>query len=489
MNFSTFHLFLCKNVGRCNKLSSNVIYNTEKLTSSETMNLKEVLKLADEIIFIKTGQHLDDLQEAVLRGTLQREKYKQIAKDFDCSESRVREVGAELWRILSEELGEDVSKSNFRSAMERLQNSNVLNFAQNVSGSFNICGESRHPPDIPDSHPPNKETSNSKQHQDLSEMPELGAFYDRLPELDTLTTWILQQRCRLIALTGISGIGKTTLAVQLVQQIKDEFEYVIWCSLDESLTLTEFQDKLIQLVSQSEKLDSPATNQKPLPLIKYLQKHRCLVVLDDIQNIFSSGELAGKYKLEYEDYRSFFKQIEKLSHQSCFLLIAWEPPREVSQVKSQNTPIRTLQLTGLDIEAGREILIDHGLAEIDNYSELIHRYQGNPLWLKSVATLIQELGGGVTELLTDDTILLPEDLKDVLQQQCDRLSEIEKQVLSLLARESEPVNLAKLLENGTMPASDLLNVLQSLSRRCLIEQQGSFYALPLVVKQYLKEMM
>ena len=91
--------------------------------------------------------------------------------------------------------------------------------------------------------------------------------------------------------------------------------------------------------------------------------------------------------------------------------------------------------------------------------------------------------------IPDDTILLPEDLKDVLQQQCDRLSEIEKQVLSLLAKESEPINLAKLLENGTMPASDLLNVLQSLSRRCLIQQQGSFYALPQVVKQYIKEMM
>ena len=44
------------------------------------MNFEEVLKLADKIVFTKTGQHLDDLQKAVLRGTLQREKYKEIAK-------------------------------------------------------------------------------------------------------------------------------------------------------------------------------------------------------------------------------------------------------------------------------------------------------------------------------------------------------------------------------------------------------------------------
>ncbi|MFB2974408.1 NB-ARC domain-containing protein [Aerosakkonema sp. BLCC-F183] len=459
------------------------------------MNLKEVLKMADDIVFAKTGQHLDDLQEAILLGTMQGEKYTKIAEEIHCNESYVRDVGSKLWQILSEELGEDITKSNFRSAMQRLQNYNVLNFAkvtQNVNGNFNVCGESKDRPDIPNSNPPNQETANTKQtktsHQDLSEMPDLGAFYDRTPELATLTTWILQQRCRLIALTGISGIGKTALAAQLVQQIKDEFEYVIWCSLDESYTLDELQHKLIQFFSQSENLESPVTNQKPLPLIKYLQKYRCLVVLDDIHNLFISGELAGKYKDGYEEYRTLFKQIETLYHQSCFLLIGWEEPREIPQKESQNTFIRSLQLTGLDTAAGWEILRDKGLGEIDNCSALIQRYQGNPLWLKSVATLIKELGGGVTELLLDDTILLPEDLKDVLEEQCDRLSEIEKQVISLLAKENGAVNLGKLLENGRIPPSDLLNALQSLSRRCLVEQQANLYSLSPVLRQYIKEL-
>lgn len=454
------------------------------------MNLKEMLKFADDIVFAKTGQHLDDLQAAVLRGTLQRETYKEIAKDFDCSESRIREIGSELWQLLSEELGENINKKNFRAAIERLQNASVVNFGQDVvvSGTFNICGEGRHPPNTPNSPPQNQETPNTKQpqtpHQDLSEMPDLGAFYDRTPELETLTTWILQEQCRLIAITGISGIGKTSLVVKLVQQIKNQFDYIIWRTIDASHTLDEFQQELIQLFSQSEKLDSPTTKPKPLSLIKYLQKHRCLIILDDVHNLFSSGELAGKYKPEYEEYRLFFKQIEKLSHQSCFLLIGWEQPREISQIESQNNPIRTLQITGLDIAAAGEILRDYGLTEID-YSTLIHRYQGNPLWLKSVATLIQESGVNVTDLLQNDIILLPEDVKDILRQQCDRLSDREKQILSILARETQPLKLAKLIDKQPNLNLELVNVLQSLQRRCLVEKiEDSFWLSPLI-KQYL----
>ncbi|NES03632.1 MAG: ATP-binding protein [Okeania sp. SIO2F4] len=453
------------------------------------MNLEEVIKIANQIVSEKTGKPLSDLQQAVLKVTLQRKTYQDIAKEFDCSESNVRKASSELWQIISEELGEKVTKSNFRSAMERFHNSNILNFVENVSGSFNVCEKQRHPPDTQNSHQPNQQKSHPTQpatpHQDLDEMPELGDFYNRTTELETLTTWISKQHCRLIALTGIIGIGKTTLAVKLLQQIKNNFDYVIWRSLETSPTFAEFQADLIQFFSLSQPQNSLQNTQKPLPLIKYVQKHRCLVVLDDIHHLFSSGELAGKYKPGYENYDSFFKQIEKLSHQSCLLLIGWEQPIKLLQLKSKKTPIPILQLTGLDIASATEILRDYGLTEIDNWEKLIHPYQGNPLWLKSVASQIQELEENLIELLPDDAILLPEDLKDTLQEISDRLSQPEKETLSLLATKNQPISLAQLLvETTQMSPSELLNTLQSLCRRSIIEKQENLYSVPPVLRKY-----
>nr|WP_293108695.1 hypothetical protein [Okeania sp. SIO2F4] len=105
----------------------------------------------------------------------------------------------------------------------------------------------------------------------------------------------------------------------------------------------------------------------------------------------------------------------------------------------------------------------------------------NPLWLKSVASQIQELQENLIELLPDDTILLPEDLKDILQEQFKRLSETEKQTLSLLATKNQPISLAQLLETAQIQLSNLLKTLQSLCRHCFIEKQGNLYSVPPVL--------
>ncbi|MEG4172817.1 hypothetical protein QUA16_35710, partial [Microcoleus sp. S13_C3] len=107
------------------------------------MNVEDVVQWANNSIFDKTGEHLTPLEEAIVTGVWQRQKYPQIAKEFNCSESHVKKEAAKLWEKLREELGEDINKFNFRSKLEKKYRvSQVAHRGDCLQiGNVNICGE------------------------------------------------------------------------------------------------------------------------------------------------------------------------------------------------------------------------------------------------------------------------------------------------------------------------------------------------------------
>ncbi|WP_293122419.1 hypothetical protein [Okeania sp. SIO1I7] len=88
------------------------------------MNSTEVLELVDNLVFAKTGKHLEYLQKNVLKGAIESKTYSDIAKDSGFSESHVKNVGQELWNLLSLILGEKISKTNFKGICEKIKNQN-----------------------------------------------------------------------------------------------------------------------------------------------------------------------------------------------------------------------------------------------------------------------------------------------------------------------------------------------------------------------------
>lgn len=88
--------------------------------NAQNMDVTEVLKYLDELMFAQTGKHLDSLQRAIIKGVLNGRKYAEIAKEYQCTRGHAKDEAYALWQILSEALGEDLNKTNFRASVERL---------------------------------------------------------------------------------------------------------------------------------------------------------------------------------------------------------------------------------------------------------------------------------------------------------------------------------------------------------------------------------
>ena len=324
-------------------------------------------------------------------------------------------------------------------------------------------------------------------------MPDVSIFYGRTEELAELTDLVLESRCRLIALLGMGGIGKSTLAAKLAEQIQPQFECFIWQSLRYTPSVEKLLADLLQFLDDSLEADRPellansdTLGEQISKLLDCLQRRRILLVLDGLETVLTSGDFAGHYREEYKGYSDLIERIGKEPHQSCLLLTSREKTPEIALLEGRAAPVRSIDLAGLG-EAAQEILSSEELIGEEQWHRLIQIYRGNPLVLQVIATFVKELfGGNVAEFLRQGMTLVTGDLSRFLKPLFDRLSPLERQVMHQLAQAQEPLGLKALRE--TLPnVSDqaLLTALQSLWWRSLIETtKFNEFTLQPVVAEY-----
>src|SRR6266508_4237872 len=328
---------------------------------------------------------------------------------------------------------------------------------------------------------------------DWGEAPDTSSFHGRRTELATLRSWIGAERVRLVALLGMGGIGKTSLAAQLARELAPAFEAVYWRSLRNAPPVQEWLAGAIGLLSDQQLVPPAAESERMLAVLQLLRARRCLLVLDNVETLFEPGQGEGRYRAELAGYGRLLQTLGQASHQSCLLLTSREAPPELAGLGGA---VRSLQLGGLGVDEAQALLAPKQLAGTsEQWAELCARFGGNGLALNLVGESIRELfGGEVGSFLQEaGSSSVFGGMRRLLDEQVERSSAAEQQVLRVLAVEREGVRVAEMLAalGPRVGRGAALEAVEGLRRRSLIEraETGGAAALTLqsVVLEYVTD--
>ncbi len=478
--------------------SSNIIQKDKVVSNNSyfSINSETAIDIVDRVVFIETNRHLKEIEVSILEGSCRGQNYEEIAKNYGYTGDYLRnDAGPSFWKFLSQVFGEKVNKRNFRTAIERRVREQFKLETQPEKELLSKTILERKTTKTPLVESIDTQLVGSSHYEDWGEAPDVDIFYGREQELATLKQWIGVDRCRLVVLLGIGGIGKTALSVKLARQLTEGFDYVIWRSLRNAPPFFALLEDLIFFLSQQLETNLPKTVEgRRLRLLHYLRTSRCLLILDNGEAILETGLPTGRYRKGYEDYKQLFSCISEINHKSCLLLTSREKPLGLTADEGENLSIRTFQLKGLSPVEGQKIFSIKGTfsGSQAQWESLNCRYSGNPLALKILASTIRDFFerniGQFLEVIEQGSFIF-DDINDLLEQQWKRLSDLEREIMYWLAINREPISSQQLREDLVFPRAvgEFLQAIISLERRSLIETGVSGLTQQTVVVEYVTE--
>ncbi len=274
-------------------------------------------------------------------------------------------------------------------------------------------------------------TINKQAIVDLIDMPKDDFFCGRSKELQELDQWLGDAAVPFLNIWGAAGIGKSSLIAHWVKQ-QTIFPNVIWQSVDcenSDISCKDFVEDLLAKMT-------PEVNRSKncfQDFNKLLFQCQMLIVID------------GNFDNEY---RQWFKTLEKQRHTSCIVVIS-EPNLEIV-LSNKNTP-KARQLMGLDV-VGVELFWSYYTRDLvsqstcSNSLEILRdRYDGNPTLLNLVVESIKKNYVGNLRKAMDETAVIPEWFKgSFLDKPFNSLSYEEQQILIAMAWVEDEVSLEDL---------------------------------------------
>ena len=188
--------------GKRRKKTEKVGYTNYSSLKILLMDTADILQFVDEVVCVRTGKHLNDLQRKIIEGILNRQKYSDIANTYGCTAGHAKDVGYELLQMLSDAFDEPVDKGNLESVLERQLNLNI-NFGDRTTNFGNshtinyINGCSEKPNPTPDKSQPAtpdyQDGTNQIKIEMVGKLRQLGLKDEQIAEVLGLALEVVKQ--------------------------------------------------------------------------------------------------------------------------------------------------------------------------------------------------------------------------------------------------------------------------------------------------------
>lgn len=131
---------------------------------------------------------------------------------------------------------------------------------------------------------PNIDTRLPALYTEMTRLVGIDGPRDKLIKLLTKRDGALAQQLKVVSIVGFGGLGKTTLANQVYQNLEGQFEYQVFVSVSQKPDMKKIFRNILSQIFRQESVSNEAWDEQQLvkTIRQFLKDKRYLIVIDDI---------------------------------------------------------------------------------------------------------------------------------------------------------------------------------------------------------------